>query len=585
MSLRLIYLMLLFNFFLQGKAQGIDKAIPGASEPHEFRTRLRYSLQSAEPLGGQESITYWVHSTYANHLKAGYELRLIHANKSPLGLHYTYQPHVNGLPILGTSLRVHLNNQLQIRWIQEQLPPLEKVEFPYSNALTHNALIFSEEGLVAGSTGHEWLDEEKRRMFYQDNGKVFDLGPTKLYFQQPDSTTWARVFAPNPIVSQKAVYGGEFSDRGDQDSDSLTAALQWVQLRVKKNGSQSLLEDGYLRFGQVSDPLTNTVSSNNDSFNFTRSQRGFEQVNAFYHLQQMSRQVEQMGFGELLDSIIIDAHAFNGADLSAFDPSVYPYTLEFGEGGVDDAEDAQVVVHEFGHALSTIGSPETVNGSQRRGMEEGNADYLCMSYSRAYSDYAGSDVFSWDGHNEFWDGFSVNTSKRYPEDLTSFSDDDREIWSTALMCIYDQIGKSRTDSLFLEHLFYQAANSSMPDMANIILGINDDFFGGENNWKIQNCFAQRGILPFSGSESTRQAAFTVVKGSESFASGAGPVVITLPEMSPWQWTLCGMSGQFIGEGQGMGDQIAIAPAGLPAGMYIVQLVQGNERQSIKLIRY
>lgn len=577
--------LLILLAFSDVNAQGIEQAIPGSKEPHAFRTRLRYLLQSAEPLGGQSSITQWVHSNYAAHLNAGYEFRLIHTKQSALGMHYTYQPYVNGLPVLGTSMRVHLDEQSKIRWIQEQLPPTEALEFPNTNLLEHNALLFSENGLVAGKYGQEEVDGQKRSLFYQDNGSIFDLGPSKLYFMEPDSFAWARVFAPNPIVTHRSSYGGQLSDRGDQDSDSLTAALQWVRMKVQKKGDTAQLSSRFLSFGHVSDPIVETVVSGNDTFQYTRSQRAFEQVNAFYHLQRMSEQIAVMGFGNLLDSIIIDAHAFNGADLSAFDPSVYPYTLEFGEGGVDDAEDAQVVIHEFGHALSTIGSSGTVSGSQRRSMEEGNADYLCMSYSRGYSDYAANEVFSWDGHNEFWEGFSVNTEKKYPQDLTNFSDDDREIWSTALMCIFDEIGKSKADSLVLEHLFYQAANSNMPDMANIILGINDDFFGGKDQWKIQNCFAERGILPYSNTGKPTMEAFAVLKGSESFANGSGSAIIQLPAHSSFSWSLYNLNGALIQQGEGNGANIRIVPQGLKNGMYFLHLTAGEEHQSFKLIRY
>jgi len=76
--------------------------------------------------------------------------------------------------------------------------------------------------------------------------------------------------------------------------------------------------------------------------------------------------------------------------------------LVFGEGGVDDAEDADVVLHELGHGLHDW----LTNGSlsQVQGLSEGCGDYWAQSYSRSLGQWplsapAYNWMFSWDGHN------------------------------------------------------------------------------------------------------------------------------------------------------------------------------------------
>ncbi|MEZ4916786.1 MAG: hypothetical protein R2836_07345 [Chitinophagales bacterium] len=54
--------------------------------------------------------------------------------------------------------------------------------------------------------------------------------------------------------------------------------------------------------------------------------------------------------------ISVDTHGNNGADNSFFSPAT-PLRLIFGEGGVDDAEDADVIIHEYGHAISHFAAP------------------------------------------------------------------------------------------------------------------------------------------------------------------------------------------------------------------------------------
>ena len=59
--------------------------------------------------------------------------------------------------------------------------------------------------------------------------------------------------------------------------------------------------------------------------------------------------------------------------------------LLFGEGGVDDAEDADVIIHEYAHAISYAASPETNSGTERRGLDEGLGDYFAAIYSYQYN--------------------------------------------------------------------------------------------------------------------------------------------------------------------------------------------------------
>ena len=111
----------------------------------------------------------------------------------------------------------------------------------------------------------------------------------------------------------------------------------------------------------------------------------------------------------------VDPSGFNGADNSHYLSG--SGRLAFGEGGVDDAEDADVIIHELGHGLHdwvTDGGLSQVNG-----LSEGTGDYAAGSYSRAIgfwspSDAAYSWTFNWDGHNPFWDGRILNYSASYP---------------------------------------------------------------------------------------------------------------------------------------------------------------------------
>lgn len=579
---RYIHILLLWPFTgTQAQEASVFPLRPDV--PIDLPSRL-VEVQSFARLNDVNEALKYCKESYSESLPADASWIISSVKESPAGVHYSFSASYQKTKIHGISLRIHCRPDGSIQYIQEQLPsPGLEIE-PYQ---VMSDFLIHDEQLIHGSFREMTIMGIPHRMFEDSKGHLYDLGQVKLYFNQQDTPIYLYVFHPNPIVSKQAAYGDMYSDMGDADNDSLTASRELKMTRGSFLNGQFLLRNGYLRLGQVSDPVRAETTSATDTFDFTRSQDAFEQVNAFYHLNEYSDYIRNLGFSSLLDSIIIDAHAFNGGDLSAFDPSVYPYTLEFGEGGVDDAEDAQVVIHEFGHSLSTIAAPGTVNGSQRRAMEEGNADYFCMSHSRSISEYAWEEVFSWDGHNEFWNGFSVKSEKKYPADLRGNSDNDREIWSTALMCIWEQLGRSRADSLILNHLFYQAANASMPQMAQIILNLNRDLFQNDKHWAIQNCFAERGILDWSNTDQVSEQINLpfILLNSEGFAQHTSALRISLVHPLHWKYALLDMQGRIVQTSQGFGDATYLESTALKSGVYLLRLHINGKDFSTKLISY
>ncbi len=162
--------------------------------------------------------------------------------------------------------------------------------------------------------------------------------------------------------------------------------------------------------------------------------------------------------------ILYDPSAFNGGDNSSYGGGI----LKFGEGGVDDAEDADVIIHELGHGIHdwiTNGSLSQVNG-----LSEGSGDYWAQSYSRSLNQWSSSVpsyhfMFHWDGHNEFWGGRTTNTTATYPGGLTGSVHGDGQIWSTSLMRIFDIIGREKTDKAFLEGLAMTSSSTNQQQAA------------------------------------------------------------------------------------------------------------------------
>ncbi|GAA0723772.1 hypothetical protein GCM10009430_27580 [Aquimarina litoralis] len=281
------------------------------------------------------------------------------------------------------------------------------------------------------------------------------------------------VFDPDPLSVSGQTYGGNFSDNNDATNAELDAARSSVVLRdiTFANGVYRL-QGPYVEIVDIQGPSKGLFTQATSDFNFNRSDDAFEAVNCYYHLDKSLRYInETLGINlvSLFNNGVLeyDPSSFNGADNSSYGGG----QLNFGEGGVDDAEDADVILHELGHGLHdwlTNGSLSQVNG-----LSEGCGDYWAQSYKRSLGQWQSSEasyhfVFGWDGNNEFWPGRSTNYNANFPGDLSGSIHRDGQIWATSLMRIYDIIGREKTDKAFLEGL---AMTNSATNQENAAIAV------------------------------------------------------------------------------------------------------------------
>jgi hypothetical protein len=157
-------------------------------------------------------------------------------------------------------------------------------------------------------------------------------------------------------------------------------------------------------------PNTPVVTSPDGTWNYTRGEKGFNNAMVYYQLDKNQRYMQSLGFTGDMEiqsaGVLADTDAVNGGDQSFFSE---PNFLAFGEGGVDDAEDADVILHEYGHAIQHYIVPtwDVRGDADEGGIGEGFGDYWAASYSLSTENgYLGNRdwIFSWDGHNNNWPG-------------------------------------------------------------------------------------------------------------------------------------------------------------------------------------
>jgi hypothetical protein len=233
-------------------------------------------------------------------------------------------------------------------------------------------------------------------------------------------------------------------------------------------------------------------------FDFDRSQNGFEQTNVYFHLDRTQNRIQSLGFtGHNARPQVVYP---NGAadENSWYDP--FTRTITTGTGGVDDAEDADVVVHEYGHAVlddivSGFGSSDDAGA-----MSEGFGDYLSGSIAATLSQQIidPACLAEWDG-SAFMSGSPpcmrrLDGTKHYPEHLEYEVHADGEIWSATLWELRGALGADTADRLILESALSYTSGERFGAAADALLDADRNVNGGRNLATILRVLYAHGVL-------------------------------------------------------------------------------------------
>lgn len=284
------------------------------------------------------------------------------------------------------------------------------------------------------------------------------------------------VFDPDPLSTANANYNDPgYPDNNDNNSPQLLNEQRSVTLRdITFDNGQYFLSGPWAEVQDFEAPNNGLFSQASPNWNFNRSDDAFEAVNTYYHIDASMRYLNVTLGLDIRPSSYSGGVRFDPSGLSGSDNSYYSggaQRLAFGEGGVDDAEDSDVIHHELGHGLH-----DWVTGgglSQQQGLSEGCGDYWAASYNRSLGHWTSNDpayhwVFRWDGHNAFWNGRITNLSGTYPSALTGGIHNQGQFWATSMMKVWDAVGKTKTDIIFWEGLGMTNGSSNQNDAANAV---------------------------------------------------------------------------------------------------------------------
>ncbi len=469
------------------------------------------------------------------------ELELVREVNLTKSRHLTYQQTFAGLPVLDHTVRVNLDPQNRVSFVQNAYVAVETKEdlFDIRPAVTAEAAEtiamndlapkggqFTEARLAIARPSYPllvweiivWPEQEPaelRVLVDAQTGKILSA-IDQAVSSKPSSSRKRTdgvgfVFNPGPLMVSGSSYTPPFVDNNDAANTELNATRTEVALLdLSQNGNgEYVLEGPYVAITGLTSGGTSVYTPPAEAdptrFRYDRSESGFEAVNAYYHVDTSQRYIQSLGiFGRQAAPFAINPQGLTRDDSFFFPNS---NSISFGTGGVDDAEDATVVWHEYAHALLESAAPGLLGTLEGRAFHEGWADYWAASYSRSLVE-AGvlgrSDwrkLFLWDsGERSLWSGRDVDHTGIYPQDICVTQSsacsvhDDGRMWATTMMEVYDQLGKTITDHLNLLSHSYLMAPMTFVDAAEAVIQADLDYYNGDHLVDLVSILGARGLV-------------------------------------------------------------------------------------------
>lgn len=341
---------------------------------------------------------------------------------------------------------------------------------------------------------------------------VIDANSGEILYTKNFISSWTdgqgTVFKPNPVNSENNPQLFRRGDRNDRDDavriNNPNPYYTVPLLGLEASAAPFTLRGPFVVLEDIEAP-SNTPPSLSDAnaFNFNRSADEFEEVMIYFHIDSMQRYIqEELRFNDVMNRrLSVDAHGLDGEDNSRYVST--PETLgegyiAFGDGGVDDAEDADVIAHEYGHAIQDNQAPGKFSGTGiPRAMGEGFGDYWAASFHARQTLDNKHDV----GCLMEWDAVPDECRRRADDGplVSSFNPsfiewENGRIWSRTLFQIFIEFGRNFADRLILQsHFEISDSPTSFKDGADAIIAADEELFDGSNKTKLCKIFVNRGI--------------------------------------------------------------------------------------------
>jgi len=457
--------------------------------------------------------------------------------KSPSGEYVYCQQYINNIPVFATNFIVYINNDKEIKYILNEFRNTanaknisNKVSIDNRDALkiAHEYLNLKED-VVRGSGAElvyfESIDKGLELAWVVYVSAMQSDGHWQVFVSAENgriihavragaaSNGSGKVFAPNPLVSAGVPYGYNncYLHGNGANNPCLENQLGQVTLNdlTFENGLYKL-KGPYCVIEDIEPPTAcNIPELPTPNFHYARGEEEFAAVMCYYHVDLAARRFLQLGYEmpDRLKGLRVDPHGEFG-NRSAHYYTYNPYSqasnyLSFGSRICDEypaflrpAEDADVIWHEYAHAIQANFIPNGMSYSyETAAVQEGCSDYWSTSYKRSLYPNNWEVCALW-----FTEGSSLYLRRTdlnlvYPTDYENGNNyANSQIWSSALMKIWGDLGRDVTDQLFLEsHLIWGYA-PTLREAATAFMQADFHLYNGSHLCQIYSRFQEHGLI-------------------------------------------------------------------------------------------
>ncbi|MDR0437334.1 MAG: hypothetical protein LBH22_03405, partial [Bacteroidales bacterium] len=420
-----------------------------------------------------------------------------HTVRSPLGHYVYFFQYINNIPVFSTCFTVYINRENIVKYALNEFRNV----LGYADAETSPSITADEALTIAYdylNIKRETIREPKTGLVYfesMDKGlelawkinidaieplgswQVFVNAQNKRIIHVEDRRMFAngtgKVFLVNPLVSANVSYGHNNCYLHNNGATNPCLESQLVQVTLNDltfENNQYKLKGPYCEVENFDLPSVPIPEPSTPNFNFTRNQGGFAAVMCYYHVDLAARRILELGYNipNSLKKLKIDPHGKDGVRDASYNKDFNYITMgsQYGIGNtfIPTAEDADVIWHEYAHAMQnhlgagdvSPGNPQGMTPNWALSLQEGSSDYWATSYKRSlYPDNWAVFALWYDMNNT---PGAIGIPRRLDRDWKFPDDYDNaltascrgQIWSSALMKIWGDLGRDITDKLFLE---------------------------------------------------------------------------------------------------------------------------------------
>lgn len=467
----------------------------------------------------QERDPKWVHTLLAPDA----------TRSSASGLHVFFRGQVNGVPILGARAAVHYLDgapwaaQVELptspppAW--KTAPPpassfLRQVGLEVAKEQTHSALVSPEDFTGALEQEPEpvwvWRNEQYHEAYRvtvnphppeggSSPGWRVLLHPSAPHLDQaqPNWLGWEGIGRVFPVSPQVAARNPDLRDDLHGNETPELAALTTQVVLPRLDGPNPL---GRVHLeGQFVDVDTDT-NETDAQFLYPRSDPRFEDTMTYYYMDYAQAELQRLGFLDANnESQWVQApeegvyNAYFYIEENGRDYIVFGYHAPTPNGLADAAEDADVILHEYGHAvMCDIASCSMLDlyFNDVLAIAEGFADafalLMLLPLNDGYDPTCMGDWFSSyrDPNREDGDAFCfrrTDTSLTFPDVLDAEGHYGGQVISGLLWGLAEVLGRDTALSLMVEANYYLPTSIwDMRDYVEPLLLADEGLYGGEH---------------------------------------------------------------------------------------------------------